>query len=340
MKQLLFIGVLAVAMAVFVAEGGNFDHSSIDVPDREVTSPAAVRKVVITMLHPPERSRWLVWAKSRYTHVNPEAEIKLITMGSVESIDAIIKRKEAPLVWAPANRAVLELAASRWLTRTGGHPLYHEAPLSLGRTVLVFVASKVRAKLVRTTAQARPHGDKPLELLLSLAATPNNWQTLGGPAESGPIRFGYPNPLRAALGIDLLYLAALAQAEFPDRLDPESLDALQVSDMFRGMSSGQTELKASPRDLMGDMMRFGAAQYDVIVSYESLALLALHSNPELEIHYPRIALWSDSPAVVLDVEERTPIEKAEAARWIDYLRTPEIQREGIHDGVRPADPDM
>jgi hypothetical protein len=340
MKQLLSIGIIAAVLVVFAVQGGNFAPRKIDPVVEFETKPAAAPKVVVTVLYSPEKREWFEWARDRYTHIDQDAEIKLIEMGSVESAEAIVTRKAAPVVWSPSSRAVLQHAAARWLVGTGAHPLFADAgdaaPQSLARTMLVLVTWKSRAKLLHTSAQV-PEG-KLIETLLTLATTASGWQALGGPAEWGQIKLDYPDPLRSAVGLDLLYLVALAQAGFPARLDPHTLDTPRLSETFHAMAPEGSELQPNAQLLMTDLLRYGATRHDIIVSYESLALASARENPDLAIIYPPVAIWSDNPAVVLDLEERSAAEKAEGLRWIHYLRLPEIQREAVRYGLRPADP--
>jgi len=58
----------------------------------------------------------------------------------------------------------------------------------------------------------------------------------------------------------------------------------------------------------------------------------------MEVIYPSPTLMNQHPVVVLDAGNISPEEKRAAEKWIDYLRSDEIQKKAVDFGFRSVNP--
>lgn len=347
MKLVLFtLALLGVALTVWVRSSPPAIAAHALRSASEARSPGDT--VVISMLYSPEKKGWIEWARDEYVRDNPLVQVKLASMGSTASVDAILLGHEKPVIWSPESRLELGDLSERWLRQTG-RSLYARgaefAPESLVQTVLVLIAWESRAKVLDEFS-SQPGGADPRlwKRLVEATASPEGWRALGGPAEWGRVKFAYTDPLQTSSGLWTLYLACLDELNGSSEIGAEQLDDPGVVELLRAAASSPLASLADGRDLVKQMEQFGPSRYDLAVTYESLALQALDTPKErwegLVIYYPPRWVWSDHPAVVLDLEETTDEQKAAALHWIQFLKSHPVQLEAIRHGFRPADPSV
>jgi len=344
MKQLLILLTLLASLLVFWLRADSPVNSGAQ-PVSAIQPQLPAGPVVISMLYSPAKQAWVEWARDQYVRTNPGVQVKLTAMGSVVSIDAILLGNEKPTVWSPESLIELGDLAERWPKQTGrslyaSDPEY--APESLLRTPVVLLAWESRAKVI--DAYLHKHQDDPPHLwqrLIEAAASSEGWKGLGGPAQWGAVKLGYSDPLRTGIGLWTLYLACLDQLDGPLRFAPEAIDDPGVVELLRLAAASPLTPLATDHDLVQRMEQFGPARYDLAVTYETLALKALETPKErwerLVIYYPPRLVWSDHPAVVLELDENTGPQKQEGLRWIRYLKSYAAQLKAISYGFRPAD---
>jgi sulfate transport system substrate-binding protein len=83
---------------------------------------------------------------------------------------------------------------------------------------------------------------------------------------------------------------------------------------------------------------FQQGQGDVLINYENEVILARQNGKDLPYIIPEVNISIDSPITVVDVNVDKHQTREVAEAFIDYLFTPEAQREFAKVGFRPVDP--
>lgn len=191
----------------------------------------------------------------------------------------------------------------------------------------------------------------------------------------GSVKLGHTPPNRSASGLQTLYLMAFdyllpraeratastpppavasdepPPAEQVPPLSPLSTlfaqrlamrrDALQrwLQRCEAGVEPGPT----SARHLAEAMFTLGPSRYDGVLVYEHVALALLQkiegADSAMRVRYPQPTLVSRHPAVLLGLDDPAQRDAHDAARrWLDFLRSREMQARAIELGFRPIDP--
>ena len=296
----------------------------------------------ITVVYGTEKQEWLEAATAAFAQKNPEVKVTLVGKGSFEAAQLILDGKLTPTVWSPADSLVLSMLDADWQTKHG-QPLFgtgEDAPQPLVITPLVFAVWEDRAEaLVGTSGEGL--GWRGIHKAVS---SPRGWPAVGGKPEWGFVKLGHTDPTRSNSGMQALLLLSLeywnktSGLEVKDLLDP-GYQAF-VSDVERGV----TRFEPSTGTFMVDMIRFGPSKYDIAVVYENLVIEQIANAQgrwgNLRVYYPKVTLWSDHPAGILQADWVTAAQRTAARSYVAFLRSRPIQERAIAHGFRPADPSV
>jgi ABC-type sulfate transport system substrate-binding protein len=115
----------------------------------------------------------------------------------------------------------------------------------------------------------------------------------------------------------------------------------------RRCEAGLEPAPKSARLLTDTFFNVGESRYDAVVTYEHLAFKVLDQIEEyastmagVEVFYPRPTLMNQHPVVTLNAAELTDVQKLSARKWLDYLRSADIQKNAVDHGFRPVNPDV
>src|SRR5262249_38612582 len=137
----------------------------------------------------------------------------------------------------------------------------------------------------------------------------------------------------------LLTIALLAQAiAGPDK--PLTIAAARDTsfvDFMRGVEDAVTMFGKNSGAFLDCALNRGPAGFDVISTYEQLALVTLNANPgrALTLYYPNPTMLSDHPCAILQGASEEQMGAAKQFR--DYLLSAEQQKRALAYGFRPAD---
>lgn len=162
----------------------------------------------------------------------------------------------------------------------------------------------------------------------------------------------HTNPSRSNSGLSYLFIlySIYAQALGSPELTAELIrtnDALRsIVDKWESLSF---EYPASTSKLTGQIFRFGPERYNLVVTYENLALIRSIQTygvngryGHLRVGYPEKTIWADHPLVLMNPNILQPAEKKLAMKLINFLLSPVAQNDAITYGFRPQegfDPD-
>lgn len=301
--------------------------------------------VTLTIVYGTEKERWLTEAVTAFeasgiTANGAPIDIELRGLGSGEAMQQLLSGSLKPDVWSPASDLWITLLNQEWQQRNGS-PLIPasgaNAPRMLVLTPLVLVAWQQRGAALSNSGQTV------WQNLHTAIVAPDGWGAKGHP-EWGVVKWGHTTPAKSNSGFQALLLMAYdyhrkaSGLSTADVQNPEFLSWL--GDMERGAS-----LSDSSGALMNDMIAYGPSRYDLVATYENLALEQMANarsrwNDSLALVYPPANLWSNHPYAVLDADWVTP-EKREAARQFgDFLLSRAQQEQAVQFGFRPAISDV
>lgn len=188
----------------------------------------------------------------------------------------------------------------------------------------------------------------------------------------GPVKIGTMMPTRYVTGAAVLYLLALdyvlppwarqsparntAAAAFPapewngteeEQLARAFADGLAekrplLQTWLRRCQAGQSAAPMPESSLAESLFNLGPSQLDAVVSSEHGALPWLdridahaESGRKLAVFYPKPTLVFRHPAVLLAAD---PERQAAAQKWLEFLRSEEMQELALTQGFRPVHP--
>jgi hypothetical protein len=343
----IFFGLISIAVFVGALVAPSF-RSMAYAPLREVILPPP-DPIILNVLYSTEKEAWLTevvagFETSGVTVGGHPVQVKMEKMGSREIYLAVLDGTRQPDIISPASTLQIAILQDQ-STLVFGRPVVNLADqntcASVVKTPLVLVAWDERAKAL--------WGGKPgpnlWQDLQSALVDPKGWSAFGHP-EWGYIKFGHTDPLKSNSGF--MTILSMSYDYFGITQPLTAADITSNADFqswFLGFEKTISEFEYSTGPLMDKMIAYGPSTYDIVAVYEATAFEqadnAVGRYGELHIYYPPVTVWSDHPFCILNANWVTP-EKAEAARlFIDYLRSPEVQRVALMKyGFRPVEPSI
>lgn len=345
--RLLIIGVFLLAaagvagFAILRGRGGGESGGGATAQGED--QPSSGKRVTIDLLYSTEKKAWLEESVLAFEKAHPEIDVNLIGKGSLDAVREILDGKVKPTVWSPADDVALRLLANDWYQKQRQH-LFAEsgegAPQPLVLTPVVFVAWQERGDVL-TQKDTQPLHWKRLHTVLS---SDQGWSAIGGSKEWGLIRVGHTDPTRSNSGLQALLLMAYEHHGKTSNLEVADILDQGFQTFVKAIEDGVPKFGDSTGTFMEEMILFGPSKYDVVVSYENLAIEQIPNAQgrwgNLRIYYPQHTLWSSHPAALLEAPWVTPEQKEAGRTLIGFLRAPEAQRGALRYGFRPADPSV
>lgn len=297
--------------------------------------------VTITVVYGTEKERWLTDAVAAFessgiTANGAPINIELRGLGSGQAMEQILNGSLQPDVWSPAGDLWITLLNQEWQQRNGS-PLIPtsgaDAPRVLVLTPLVLVAWQQRAAALSNSGQTV------WQNLHTAIVAPDGWGAKGRP-EWGVVKWGHTRPTDSNSGFQALLLMAYDYHRKGRGLSVADVQNPEFQSWLAAIERNAS-LSDSSGGLMNDMIAFGPSRYDVVATYENLALEQMANarnrwNDSLALVYPPANVWSNHPYAVLAADWVTP-EKREAARQFgDFLLSRAQQEKAVQLGFRPA----
>jgi hypothetical protein len=344
---ILALFVLAVAGAfAFIAfrkdqAEKQFKPSAEPAPT-PAASPGPSNATSIRFLYSTEKKAWLGEALVRFSREHPEIEVTTVEKGSFDMVPALLEQRERPTLISPADDVALTLLAADYRQKNGTDLLASEGegkPLPLVITPLVLVAWEDRA-----AALLGKESTLSFKRIEEAIANPKGWLGAGGKADWGFVKLGHTNPTRSNSGLQALILMAHEFYGKRSGLSVKDLLDEKFQSFVTSIEKGVPKFGDSTGSFMEEMVLYGPSKYDIVVTYENLAIQHIPNAQgrwgDLRVLYPAQTMWSSHPIAVLNGDWVTPAQRAAAAKLVAFLRSKPEQQRALALGFRPANPEV
>ena len=302
-------------------------------PSTTITAPTTVADNEILFVITPAKKGW-VTDQIKAFNDQSGGKYKVVTAPapSREGMHAILNGKIKPVLWSPGSPMWPQRLGEVWKARTAGtivdmnDPNGHRAFL---RTPLVFMTTKTKAKFLRPLLSGPQVWANIRDLSLGKRKVP--W---------GKFKFSHADPLTSSSGTMTLglimvdYANRTGQSGSLDRLATDKKFLRYLTELERSfvydadVEKGTTALtKAFVKN---------PSRYDFITAYESAALEAAPTNPELTVIYPNPTAVSEHAVTLLSGGWITPTQREGALAFIAFLGGKEALEDGLKYHFRPA----
>jgi hypothetical protein len=347
-SKLAIIGLFALAVIgafAYVLFTGKDSGTTAIGPESSASAGGAANKLPVTeiqFMYSTEKKAWLKEALGRFAALHPEIAVKTVEKGSLDMVSALVDQGEKPTLISPADDVALNLLTSDWHQKKGNDLIATDGAdkaVPLVITPLVFVAWEDRAAVLSGQ-------DKSLTFthLRDAIENPKGWLGVGGKADWGFVKLGHTNPTRSNSGLQALILMTYefhnkrAGIEMSDLLD-EKFQAF-----VKSIEKGVPKFADSTGSFMEEMVLYGPSKYDVVVTYENLAVQHIPNAQgrwgNLRVFYPPQTMWSNHPVAIVNGDWVTPAQRTAAQTLIAYLRDKPEQQRALALGFRPANPEV
>jgi hypothetical protein len=348
-----FLGLclLSLALKLLVPIPGPLGYAPVDLGIGPEVPP-----VELVVWYTTEKEAWLEQAAERFRAQAPTVDgrpvqLSLVGLGSGELLQRVVAQEwrgaSPPAALSPASSLWVEQLEAQWAARNGGDIVAGNTP-PLALTPLVVVAWQERADLIWSGDPAAFWDE-----LAAAVADEGGWASVAARRGFGPesptgaraaawglVKLGHSSPLSSNSGAQTLLLLAYAYHQKSGGLSAADIADPGFRDWLASIERAALDLNQSTSAFMTNMVRFGPSRYDVVVTYESLAIANLEAAERqwgpARVYYPPATILSDHPFVTLGDPLTTPEQREAAARFRDFLLSPPIQELALQNGFRPA----
>jgi Bacterial extracellular solute-binding protein len=349
--KLAILGMFALAVIgafAFIFLRGKDKSAPDAVASAEIAAtPAAasappVKVTRIRFVYSTEKKAWLVEALGRFGRAHPEIAVETVEKGSLDMVQALLDQGERPTLISPADDVALNLLTSDWKQRNGSDLVASDGadkPLPLVITPLVLVAWDDRAGVLSGK-------DKQLTFkhLHDAIKDPKGWPGVGGKADWGFVKLGHTNPTRSNSGLQALILMAYEFQKKRSGLEVRDVLDEKFQDFLKTIEKGVPKFGDSTGTFMEEMVLYGPSKYDVVVTYENLAIQHIPNAQgrwgNVRVFYPLQTMWSSHPVAVLKGDWVSAEQRAAAQTLVAFLRDKPEQQRALALGFRPANPEV
>jgi hypothetical protein len=347
-SKLAIIGVFVLAVLgafAYVLFSPKKDNVT-PVPEVAGAVPAAsvnrANAVQIRFMYSTEKKAWLSEALVQFGREHPEIAVTTVEKGSLDMVQALVDKAEQPTLISPADEVALNLMVSDWRQKNGSDLVAadgEDKPLPLVLTPLVLVAWDDRAAVLSAKDKGLTFG-----ALREAIENPKGWLGAGGKADWGFVKMGHTNPTRSNSGLQALILMAYEFHNKRSGLEVSDLLDEKFQGYLKAIEKGVPKFGDSTGSFMEEMVLYGPSKYDVVVTYENLAIQHIPNAQgrwgNLRVFYPAQTMWSNHPVAILNGSWVTTEQRQAARTLIAFLREKPQQRRALALGFRPANPEV
>ncbi len=338
-RRALLIGGAAVAGAVIV--GGAFILVNSNKPGIGST-------LSLNFTYSTEKKDWMQQVIGDFNNSNAQVGNKLIQIqgdarGSVDATTRILSGELKPAAWSPASDLELNQLINGWKKQHGNQDIVYMSgdmgSQALVLSPLVFAAWKDRSDLLKAKYQTIDWPSVHDALQLS------NWNSIGGQASWGPVKFGHTRPDSSNSG--LLSITLLAYSFYSKTSRVLSVDKVQDADFLKYLAEVEGNVQKFGRSsgtyMQNEVIVFGPSQYDIVTTYENLVITLQKTAQQrqgqsLIPSYPDLNIVSNHPFAIFTSASQD--EQMAAKKFRDFLLDVPQQRKALLSGFRPINPSV
>lgn len=286
----------------------------------------------IVLVASETKKSWLQDQIARFNEQNAgKYQVKANYIETRDAMHSVLDGKIKPVLWSPSSTIWTTRLVQVWKQKTG-QTLVDTNDSGASRIFL-------RSPLVWMTTRDKA------AFLRPILSSANAWSTLRRlnigqmRAPYGRFKWSHSDPLLSNSGFLTM---GMILADYADRTgQSDNLDAVARSKAF---ASYLTELE---RNLVRDKDSEGSSsltkafvqnpgRYDLITTYESLAIGAARDNPNLVVIYPNPTAVSEHAVSVIDAAWVSPDQKAGARAFLQFLGSETSLQAGMANHMRPS----
>jgi hypothetical protein len=274
------------------------------------------------------------WVKEQVERFNAQHQgkwrIVQQDIPSREAMHGILEGKVQPVLWSPGGAIWPARLAEAWRERHSTVILERSDPNAYSvflRSPLVFMTTRRKAEHLRPILG----GGKPWAALreLSMGRRKVPW---------GRFKFSHADPLTSSSG---MLTFGLVLNEYTEETGQSPVAATGSPGFVKYLRELETALVYDEAAKKGTTALVNAYlenpdRYDFITAYESHALEAAASHPDLAVIYPNPTAFSEHAVTLLNGEFVTRERREGAQAFMEFLASEEAQRSGIANHFRPT----
>ena len=283
-----------------------------------------------------ERSdeKWLrVAAEDFNKQHESQPQIVLDFRGSREGKQDILYGKGKPVIWNPADTYWVDKLNLDWRNPSVGK--HSDDVVGDSKTILstrlVLVFWDDRAKVLASAMNRSEYRGKTWQLLYDIAT--QGWSKAGGPAAWGKLKLAQTDPTKSNSGQAALALMFSEYTKSNAGATPSSGGFMKF---MKGVESSVSHFDETTSKSLDVMLKGSHDDIDGAVCYETNALSAVDGHKDIRIIYPSPTVAINFPAAVVKADWVDEGEAKLANQFIDYLLTPDVQKQALQYGFRPA----
>ena len=353
--------VILAALAACSGDSGG------GTPGAQTASSCATNAVEISIVYAPESEQYMpgviadfnrafAQGKNPVTSANMASGEQAICVTGKPGSSGTVMQGIVNAVIAPNNQnvekpVIFEPSVSHWLALANyqsGRQLFDLADTQA--TALAPVVMAIWESRLKAIQDTVGHQDIGWEELLAVLHSPNGWQDYGIPNGRRTVFYGHTDPMVSSTALSTLIAEFDASARshgFTDRrltLDEvRNADVQQgvrdIEELIRHYSTRTTEFK--------EYIAQGPQYLDFVALEENDLIyinrgLTDYKPPEkLVALYPKEGtFWHEHPMGIVNADWTTADQRDAARVFVDYVLTPDVQRQIMAQGFRPANPDV
>jgi len=248
----------------------------------------------------------------------------------------ILDGKLQPAVWSPGDSSWVEGANQVWKDRTGRALVSEACPAT--------VLAPTGFAMWRPMAEAFGWPDKPISWddLVSLAADPEGWASLGHP-EWGQFKFGHTHPAFSNVGLQIMTALVYSTVGSTSGLSIEDTYSDEVRDAFTRVELNTYHYGRQNKTLI-DLMALRGPNYLHAINSSEAATLKVNIEQGDQLRFPLAFIfpaegtfWSEHPYCILEAGWVSDSQADAAEIFRDYLLNTDQQKLAIDNFLRPRD---
>ncbi len=314
-----------------------------DSSGTEAIAPLPLGTLELSIASSSTKQKWMEQVAANFqaadirTASGQRIQVKVSSVSSGGSAEAILAGKLKPVVWSPGSASWVAQVNEGWLRQ-------YNKPLA-SQTCQASIYTPLGIAMWRPMAEALGWPNKPIgwRTLVDLAADAQGWAKYGHP-EWGTFRFGHAHPKYGNSGLLTVTSFIYGIVGKTDTLTPREVYAPAVEKALRALAQNTSKYGMVTEDLVDAMVRQGPSYLHAVATYESDTVrLNLERGAELRFPVAFIfpsegAFWGDHPYCILDQADWATPEQLEAAKLFrDFMLSKEQQALAIDKLLRPLD---